>query len=218
MAEISLGREKEMTSTSRIERIANQLSGIGRNLFHGSSLMALVTMVYGGHTGLLGDLFVAAARDYTPNAAVLGFALMFLVSLWGAMLIVFAAIAGIVAVVERAKSMRRASAMPPQDPVREANIATIARWSADLDDVTIANVCDASIDALSDGYPLIAVYQASPRPDTLTVIGDVVTIEIELTVQFADRPPVTVDALLTGDVADGSPGLTNLSRITDRIA
>lgn len=62
------------------------------------------------------------------------------------------------------------------------------------------------------------MYQASPRLETLTVVGDTVTIEIELTVQFAGRQPVTVDALLTGTTSGSSPGLTSLSRIDRQAA
>jgi len=149
MVDTLMGREKKMSSTIRIERIADRLAAFGRRIFD---------------------------------------------------------------------SFESTSTMTPQDTVREANIATIADWSNNLDDITIANVCDASIDVLSDGYPLIAVYQASPRPETLTVVGDVVTVEIELTVQFADHPSVTVDALLTGNISGRSPGLTSLSRIDRQAA
>ena len=218
MVDTPMGREKKMSSTIRIERIADRLAGFGGHLFNGTSLMALNAIVYGGRTGIAGDVFVSFARAFGTNLAVITAALLFLVALWGFMLVVYFAIAGIVAIVRGFKAMRRTPAAVPQDPKREADIATIADWSNDLDDITIANVCAASIDALSDGYALLAVYQASPRPETLTVVGDVVTVEIVLTVRFADRPPVTVDALLTGNISGGSPGLTNLSRIDRRAA
>jgi len=216
-ADMPMGREKKMSTVSRIERIADRFSDFGTHLFNGASLAALTGVVYAGRNGLAGGIFMSFARDFGTNLAVISVAVLFLVSLWGFMLVVYFAICVIVAGVEGIKAMRRKPDATPQDPRRAAHIATIAEWSADLDDVTIANICDASIDALSDGYSLLAVYQASPRPETLTVVGDIVTVEIELTVQFADRPPVTVDALLTGTVSGSSPGLTSLSRI-DRTA
>jgi len=213
MVDTPMGREKKMSSTIRIERIADRLAGFGGHLFNGASLMALNVAIYGSQNGLAGDLFVLATRDFGTNFAILGFSLMMLVTLWGAMLVVYFVIAGLVAIARGIRTLRSAPTPAPQDPVRNANIDTIVAWSNDLDDVTIANICDASIDALSDGYALLAVYQASPRPETLTVVGDIVTVEIVLTVRFADRPPVTVDALLTGNISGRSPGLTNLSRI-----
>jgi len=213
MVDTPMGREKKMSSTIRIERIADRLAGFGGHLFNGASLMALNAIVYAGRSGIAGDVFVSFARDFGTNLAVITAALLFLVALWGFMLVVYFVIAGLVAIARGIRTLRSAPTPAPQDPVRNANIDTIVAWSNDLDDVTIANICDASIDALSDGYALLAVYQASPRTETLTVVGDIVTVEMVLTVRFADRPPVTVDALLTGNISGRSPGLTNLSRI-----
>ena len=97
-----------------------------------------------------------------------------------------------------------------------SEIATIAQWADDLDDVDIAHVGDESIDALTAGEGPVSFVKSTPRHSTLTVAGDVVTIELDLTIQFADHSSVTVDALLTGNIHGGCAGLVDLSRITSR--
>ncbi len=106
MLDTPMGREKKMSATTRIEHLSDHLSALAIHLFNGACIAALCLMIYGGHTGLAGDAFVSFSRDYTVNAAVLAFALMFLVALRGAMLVVYLAIVVIVAMVQRIRGAR----------------------------------------------------------------------------------------------------------------
>lgn len=118
MVDTPMGREKKMSSTSRIERIADRLARFGGHLFNGTSLMALNGMIYTGRNGLAGDIFVSFARDFGTNLAVISAALLFLVALWGFMLVVYFAICGVVAIARGIKTMRRKPDVTPQDQRR----------------------------------------------------------------------------------------------------
>jgi hypothetical protein len=124
MVDMAMGREKKMNTVSRIERIADRLAGFGGHLFNGASLMALNGIVYAGRSGIAGDVFVSFARDFGTNLAVIAAALLFLVALWGFMLVVYFAICGIVTIARGIKALRSTPDVTPQDPVREASTAT----------------------------------------------------------------------------------------------
>ncbi|MFZ3481936.1 hypothetical protein [Sphingomonas sp. 3-13AW] len=77
----------------------------------------------------------------------------------------------------------------------------------------LANVGDPSIDALVSDLSLVSRVECIPNPATISIAGNIVSAEAELTIHYTDYSSVTVKTVLTGDTGDGLPGLRNLTRV-----